>query len=536
MSFLIRSGKPKQNGINNLACLPGSLIILSSFLWFQVYQLSAQNFSSMKIVIQNAGSEINSPFADFAPVISADGLTLIFTSRRPVTEQELKRNKTAKERIFISHYDAQSGRWSKAVPMGKSINAEGRNNSAIALSGDGQRLLLFRDDDKGNGDLYESELRGTEWSEARKLPFPINSPFHESSATLSPFGNILYFVSNRKGGTGGRDIWIAFQSADGSWNKVTNAGNVLNTALDEEGIFLHADGQTLYFSSKGHNSRGGYDIFRSVYAGGKWSVPEPLPDPLNTTGNDIFFVLDASATRGYYASSRQGGWGEEDIYLISFLPSGETTLTPKLTLLKGMVYDEETRQPLEALIEITDNTENQLISTVTSNSATGKYLVSLPSGSNYGINVSARDYLFYSLNIHFPDTASYREKTVDIGLKKIKAGSTVVLNNIFFDFDKATLRPESRAELNRLAALLKEYPDMRIELSSHTDNRGSEQYNIRLSQARAQAVFDYLVSSGIEPHRLIPKGYGESTPISSNETEEGRQRNRRTEFKILHNK
>jgi outer membrane protein OmpA-like peptidoglycan-associated protein len=274
----------------------------------------------------------------------------------------------------------------------------------------------------------------------------------------------------------------------------------------------------------------------------------------------VFFVLSASGRRGYYSSFRADGQGEKDIYTITFLgpekplqlnnednliaslvaPVKTTVIEPKVevakaktTILKGTITDAITQKPIEADIELIDNVKNQTLAVFKSNAATGKYLVSLPSGKNYGIAVKAEGYLFHSENFDLPDTADYNEVVKDIQLKNVAVGSKIVLRNIFFDFGKYTLRPESTNELERLIKLLNDIPSMRIEISGHTDNRGSAELNQKLSENRAKAVVDYLVAKGINPSRLEYKGYGKDQPIATNDTEAGRQENRRTEFKIL---
>jgi outer membrane protein OmpA-like peptidoglycan-associated protein len=417
---------------------------------------------------------------------------------------------------------------------------EGRNNSAIGLSNDGQLMFLYRDDIHGNGDIYESVLKGTEWSSGVLMPEPVNTKYHESSASLSPDGKKLYYVSDRPGGIGGRDIWYCTLDANGKWTNAINIGLPVNTPQDEEGIFIHPDGKTMYFSSKGHNSLGGYDVYRTVRqtVDGKWSTPENLGAPLNTTGDDAYFVLEANGTTGYYTSSRPGGNGEKDIYKVTFKWIEEKHATPNLVLVKGVISDDYGK-PFGASIEIIDNEKNEIVTKLSSNSATGKYLVSLPAGKNYGIRISAKDYLFHSENFNIPESAAYAEIEKDIELKKIEVGKTIVLKNIFYDFDKATLRNESVSELERLVALMEEYPSLKIELSSHTDSKGTDDYNQALSQARAQSVVNYLISKSIGKDRLVAKGYGEAKPVALNENPdgtdnpEGRQLNRRTEFKIL---
>jgi outer membrane protein OmpA-like peptidoglycan-associated protein len=346
----------------------------------------------------------------------------------------------------------------------------------------------------------------------------------------------------------------------GKWSEPTNLGATINTEYDEEGVFMHPDGKTMYFSSEGHNTMGGFDIFKSVYEDGKWSEPENIGSPINTPDNDVFLTVSASGKHGYYSSTQTNGMGEDDIYMITFLgpekpiiasnednllasltaPVSETVIekmikvnTANLTILKGKVLDEKTRDPLGATLKLTDNTKNELLATFESNSSTGEYLISLPSGKNYGIAVEAQGYLFYSENQDIPASSQYQEIINDILLKKIEVGKSIVLRNIFFDTGKSTLRPESYAELGILYQLLADNPKMRIEISGHTDNKGGAAYNQKLSESRAKAVVDYLISKGIQANRLEYKGYGFNQPIAPNDTEAGRQQNRRTEFKVI---
>ena len=482
---------------------------------------------------------INSEFHDYAPVITADGSQLFFTSRRPYTDKEILRNKEGNENIYMSEYNEDSKQWRKPKPLPEVINTQGRHNSILAISNDGQRLLKYQDDKYGNGDILESYLKGEEWSEPQSISPMINSSFHESSASISPDGKTIYYVSERKGGVGGRDIWMCSKNSHGKWGDPKNLGNVVNTELDEEAVFIHPDGKTLYFSSKGHNSMGGYDIFKTVFSDGKWSKPENLDRPINTEGDDLFFVVAANGKVAYFASNRDGK--VKNIYQVEFFPleteeKKSTSSSPNLTVLKGVVTDRETGKPLEAIIEVTDNEKNEVIAKFNSNSTTGKYLVSLPSGTNYGVNIQAEGYLFESFSFDLAKSdAAYQEVIRDVQLNKLKAGTKVILKNIFFDFDKATLRKESFGELARLVQIMNQYPNLKIEIGGHTDGKGSDEYNNRLSKERSSAVVDYLIEKGIQRDRLTFKGYGKSQPIATNETEEGRQENRRVEFKIISN-
>ena len=511
----------------------------------------------VRVVIDNVGPEINSQYPDYGPVISADESIMLFTSRRPNTtggKIDAQINEPFED-IYVS--TRRAGKWTTAVNMGPPINTDDHDANS-GLSADGQKFLIYIG--KNNGDLYEAELKGSTWSKPEAMNKNINTDFHESSACYSPDGKSVYFVSDKPdGGLGDRDIYVSVKEKKDKWGKAVNLGNVINTKYGEEGCFMHPDGKTLYFSSQGHKTMGGYDIFKSVYENGKWSEPENLGYPINTPDDDVFFVVSASGKHGYYSSVSANGYGEKDIYVVTFLgpekkmilnnednllaslaaPIKETVIAPvvevknaSLTILKGVITDALTTKPLEATIELIDNQKNEVVASFTSNSATGKYLVSLPAGKNYGIAVKKEGYLFHSENFDIPVSAAFQEVVKDIALKNVAVGTKIILKNIFFDFDKATLRPESTNELQRLIALLTDVPTLKIEISGHTDAKGAADYNQKLSQNRAKAVVDYLVKAGIVSDRLTFVGYGKDQPIATNDTDEGRQLNRRTEFKI----
>ncbi|WP_139925814.1 OmpA family protein [Hymenobacter sp. DG01] len=507
-----------------------------------------------RVFIDNAGPGVNSPYPEYGPVITADESVILFTSRRPGSTGGQKDPDSGgfMEDIYTSTRTTQ-GNWVDARNLGESVNTEG-HDATVGLSPDGQRLLVYLEDN--GGDLHEANLRGAEWRKPQKLGSRINSKYHESSAAYTPDGRSLYFVTDKEGGLGGRDIYRIEMEGRGP---AVNLGSVINTQYGEEGVFLHPDGKTMYFSSEGHNSMGGYDIFKSVYQNGKWSAPENLGWPINTPDDDVFFVISASGRHGYYSSFRDDGLGSKDIYQITFLgpekppmlsqedqllasrvqPVKETLLAPpvaiasaQVTILKGVVTDEASKQPTEATIDVIDNSLNQVIASFQSNAQSGRYLVSLPSGVNYGIVVRKDGYLFHSENFDLPAGAAYSEVVKNIALKKLDVGVKVVLNNIFFDTGKATLRKESTNELERLQKLLLETPALRLEISGHTDNVGKADYNKDLSQRRAQAVVDYLLAKGIDKSRLTSLGYGDTQPVATNTTAVGRQLNRRTEFKV----
>jgi outer membrane protein OmpA-like peptidoglycan-associated protein/tetratricopeptide (TPR) repeat protein len=515
----------------------------------------------IRVFIDNVGPKINTKYPEYSELISADESVMLFTSRRPNTTGGKIDPSSGDyfEDIYISYF--RNGNWTEAQNLGTPVNTEDHDATA-GLSLDGQILYVYRFTESNGGDIYQSFLEGDAWSKPKDMGTKINSKYHESSVSLAPDNKTLYFVSDRPGGYGDRDIYKIVLNGKAKWGDPENLGPVINSQYAEEGAAIQADGKTLYFSSKGHYTMGGYDIFKSVYDNGKWSEPENIGYPVNSPDDDVFFVMAASGKHGYYTSAQKDGYGEKDIYKITFLGpekpvalSDEDNLlagsnasikdvmmteavavhTVKTTLLKGVITDSVTHLPLEASIELVDNKKNTVIASFTSNSKTGKYLVSLPSGVNYGIAVKAQNYLFYSANFDIPDTASYMVVERNVALQPLTVGSRIVLRNIFFDFDKATLRPESQTELDRLVNLLTTYSKLHIEISGYTDSKGSQAYNQKLSESRSKSVVDYLVAHGISADRLTFKGYGMDNPIATNETDEGRQLNRRTEFKITAN-
>ncbi|MBI4944947.1 MAG: PD40 domain-containing protein [Bacteroidetes bacterium] len=512
------------------------------------------------VFIDNVGTEINSSFPDYAPVISADESVMMFTSRRDNTSGGgiSPMDQMYWEDIYIS--TRVNGKWTPAKNMGKPVNTDNRHDATVALSADGQKLLIYLDD-KGDGNIYECDLKGTSWSKPYKLNDNVNTKKHESSATISADRNTLYFISDKEGGFGKHDIFkCTWDAKKQKWGEAENLGPTVNTPYGEYSVFLHPDGKTLYFSSEGHNTMGGYDIFKTVWdeKKKKWSIPENIGYPINTADDDIDFVLSANGKHAYFASYKADGYGEKDIYMITFVtpknpvlntednllasltePVKETVIgkavdvpSAAVSILKGTIFDAVTKQMLEADIELVDNQLNQIIASFKSNSATGKFLVSLPAGKNYGIAVKKEGYLFHSENFDIPTSGVSQEYVKEIGLNNIAVGQKIVLRNIFFDFGKSTLRPESTNELERLAKLLTDVPNMKIEVSGHTDSKSSDEFNMKLSQARAQSVVDYLTTHGIDKSRLTAKGYGKTKPIATNDTDEGRQLNRRTEFEI----
>lgn len=358
---------------------------------------------SVKITIKKLGENVNTSFEEYAPNISADGLQLFFTSKKPFTEKEKAKNKRSKEKIYVSKRKSVTEEWSPAVPLSDSVNIPTQNVSNIAISNDGQRLLIYYDD-KGNGEIYESVLKGSDWTKPRSLGAPINTIYHESSASFSPDGKTIYFISNRKGGKGGRDIWVSTRNDNGQWSEPKNLSE-LNTAEDEEAVYIHPDGKTLYFASKGYKGFGGYDVFVSRYENGRWSTPLNIGPPVNTAGDDYFIVVNADGTQGFFAS---GG----DIYEVTFEAKKKI-----LVLLKGKVTDADTKEFLEAQISSVI-LPNEPFGKYNSNKSTGEYLVSLPGGKNYNVIYDANNYAPYEDEYVLETLNEYKEVIKDIELFK----------------------------------------------------------------------------------------------------------------------
>jgi len=501
-----------------------------------------------RVFVDNMGEEVNSAYPDYKPLVLPEENMIMFTSSRENTTGG-KRDKDSYyyEDVYVTYYE--EGFWT--VPDNAYTLNSTNHDATAGISSDGTIMYVYKS--ASGNELYESILTDNMYNYPERMPHNINDGFKQASAALTFDKTKLYFTSQREDGYGGQDIYYSKKDAKNKWQQPVNIGATINTPYDEEGIFVSLDGNTLYFSSNGHNNMGGFDIFKSEFVDGAWTNPVNMGYPINTPDDDVFFTMAASGQRGYYSSKKKDGYGGQDLYLIAFLGAAKPMIVyegeahfaylnaapkpaPKIeqnTILEGVILDSETLAPLQATIEIIDNSKNELMASFESNSNSGAYLISLKPGMNYGISVSKKEYLFHSENFDIPEDAVAKKIQKDILLKKVEVGTKIVLNNIFFDFNKATLRDESVAELDRLYKLLEELPTLKIEISGHTDNVGSASYNQGLSENRAKAVVNYLTGKGINKERLLFEGYGFEQPIASNDNEAGRQQNRRTEFKVL---
>lgn len=504
---------------------------------------------------------INSEYDDWSPCLSTDGNFLIFTSNRP-NENLMNSIGFFDQDIYYSNLTGQNFKASSSLNELNTVE----DDVSGGLSYDGQRLLFFKKED-GNTDVFESKLNGKYWGQPkRKLGERLkggNTEKDETFASYDPPDIKIYYITDG-GYSGNKDIYFSgIMNRDRNiWGQGQSAG-VVNTKFQEGSVYIHPDARTMYFSSKGHNSMGGYDIFVSYVDNlGHWGEPINLGYPINTAYDDLFYSANASGKFAYIASNRPGGKGGLDIYKISYWgrdklmnsdsenqlissvasPVSDNVVTEpiffeerSLTIFKGRVLDGVTNDPIEASIDIIINKTGDIYTSLSSNSATGKFLLSLPAGENYGISVAAQGYLFHSENFDLPNGDGFNMVNKDIKLNNIQVGSNITLKNVFFNTGKWSVKEDSYSELERLVLLLSDLPELRIEISGHTDNIGTNSYNELLSQRRADAVVSYLVAKGIDKNRLIAKGYGQSIPVESNDTEKGRSVNRRTEFKIIEN-
>lgn len=514
--------------------------------------------SPLRVWVDNV-AVLNTDNDDVAPSVSVDGGEMVFSSKR--------KNENPADSLGNYDFDIYSssltkGVWSSPERLTGVINT--KNDDVVnTISYDGNSMLLHRTINN-QSDIYESKLNGALWSDPIIMNQNIsNAKFNDRFGCYNHDGYKIYFIRDNEDNTNGYQIVYSGMESKLRRDYATATFiNALNSKFNEGPVYITIKGDLMYLASQGHGSMGGYDIFYSKFVQGLWTAPVNMGYPINTPYDDFFFAPSVNGKVAYICSNRIDSKGGYDIYKVTYwgpdkspvvetedflissvlIPVKDNTIESKvevtkkfLTVFKGNTIDALTSKAVQASIEITDNGTGKIIETFETNSATGKFIITLTSGKNYGIAVKAKGYLFHSENFDIPDGGEDNLVNKTIELKNIAVGNTIALRNIFFDLGKSTLRLESNAELDRLVKLLQDVPSLKIEISGHTDNTGSANTNESLSQQRANEVVNYLKTKGINAARVTAKGYGSKFPIASNNTEEGRQQNRRTEFKITGN-
>jgi outer membrane protein OmpA-like peptidoglycan-associated protein/tetratricopeptide (TPR) repeat protein len=487
---------------------------------FAIDYAAKKNPPDYKFEPRNMGDSINSAVSEYFPTISLDGNHLMFTRRVNGVNEDFYES------------DRLGNGWTKAKPLGGNINSS-YNEGALNISQDGQWLIFTGcnfPDGLGSCDLFISYRTADGWSAPENLGPNFNTEFFESAPSLSPDKRDLYFTSDRPGGYGGNDIYVAHRNENGHWSAPENMGPTINTAGDESWPFIHADNSSLYFTSSGLPGYGGTDLFLvRKNANGEWGIPENLGYPINTIDNEGSLVVAADGKTAYYASDRADTRGQLDLYSFEL----RSDIRPAKTFwIKGKVFDKKTGKGLPSSVELGDLKNKRIISKLQTDES-GNYLITLPVGEDYAFNVNRKGYLFYSENFKFSDPSSDSVYQMDIPLQPIEANASIILKNIFFDVNQFELKPASQIELDDVVKLMKENPLMSVQINGYTDNIGKASDNLLLSENRAKSVVNYLKSKGIVPARLSFKGYGDAEPMSPNTTETGRAQNRRTELKVL---
>lgn len=484
----------------------------------------------------NMGSGVNSSSNEYFPSITADGKQFLFTREIVLSEQ------SRQEDFYISK--KEKNEWQSAMPL-TGVNTSG-NEGAPSISADGSFMFFAScmevtgdygsPDRKGFGscDIFYSQKVNGKWMKPVNVGPPINTANWETQPSFSSDGKTLYFIRGiiSRGSIKDQDIYMSTLSTDGKFSTPVKLSDKINTPGQEESIFIHPDNQTLYFSSDGHPGMGGLDIYMSKrQPDGSWGEAINLGYPINTADNENSLLVDPSGHLAYFASNRAGGFGGLDIYQFE-LP--EDVRPEKLTYVKGKIYNSKTKEPLDARFELIDLQTQENI-TQSYSDQNGQFLVTLTGNKNYIVNVNKDGFLFYSDNFSLKgkETDFNKPFVLDIPLQPIDTGSVVELKNVFFDVNKWELKPESKAELEKLIFFLNKNPKVKIELGGHTDNTGDKKANQTLSSNRAKAVYDYIITNGkVDAKRLSFKGYAETKPKVPNDTPENKAKNRRTEFKV----
>ena len=493
------------------------------------------------IKVENLGTRINTALPELRPTISADGNLLFFICQNHQRNTKYGEIPNSQD-IWFSEKDS-AGNWSKAVHLGYPLNTY-YYNAVFWISPDNNRILIrnafVHGDYAGNGISMCYLNEDGYWSVPDMLYIKNYERYdrgRQNGAVMANNGqSLLFYMSEEKEGLN-NDLYVSFVLPDDTWTEPKSLGKKINLKnYNETTPYLAPDGVTLYFSSNRPGGLGYNDIWmtkRLDESWQKWSEPVNLGSPINTEEMDCFFTMDAGGEYAYM-STELDSHGESDIVRIKLL---EREKPDPVMLVSGNVYNKKTMKPLSASLLYETLPDGNLAGSGISNPTDGAFKMVLPFDKNYLIRANADHFFAQSENLNLDSLrkAGYKEVHKDLYLVPIEVGAVVRLNNVYFDFDKWTLRPESFVELDRVVKMLADNPAVEIEMSAHTDSRGSDEYNFKLSDNRARSVMEYILSKGIAPAKIKSQGYGESKPVAPNDTDENRQLNRRVEFTILKN-
>ena len=484
----------------------------------------------LDITLENMGGIINSKADEYINFVD-EKVSFLYLTRKEENPGYLENGNPFRETFYYATFSNK--RWDSLQIFPLPI-PEKLNTGAINFSIDRKQLFFTGcswPNSYGSCDIFQMIKTGDIWSKPNNAGSTINSTHWDSQAILSSDRKTWYFASRRGGGFGGSDIWKSEKQNNGLWGAPINLGDSINTPGNEMAPYIHADTKTFYFSSDTRPGLGGYDLFMSrLHDDGTWEKAENLGSPVNSSSNEINIIISIDASQAWISSDREGSYGGFDIYEFKTKPA----IQPQMVVyVKGNVIDKSNRKTLSARVALTNLDKNITVIQLQSDPTDGSFFIPLYLGTDYAFNITKNGYLFYSENFNFKDSLIFKSIQKTFALTPIQKGTSMVLNNIFFDFDSDSLKSTSYAELDLLTELLQENPDLKISINGHTDSIGSEQYNNTLSEDRARAVRNYLIKRDIDPSRLLTKGYGASQPIETNETPEGRAINRRTEIVIL---
>ena len=498
------------------------IVLLSSSLGFAQNQIENYDEAiSVDVLTEN----INRFKLQYLPSITIDNSAMFFTKRDHVSGDE----------DIVVSYSKNDG-WLPAQSVSQRINSH-LNEGACSVSADG-RIMIFTSCDKrdsyGSCDLYITKKTGENWSKPKNLGRSVNSRYWESQPSLSADGKTLYFSSNRSGGKGGRDLWVS-KNEDGKWIKPTNLGDLINTPKDETTPFIHPDGETLYFSANGYPGMGGYDLYKANLTDSIWSQPQNIGYPINTHKDEVAIIIASDGVTAYFAKEEQKNFEILDSKIVSTRLKEEMS-SNETTFIIGKVMDAKSHEPLRAEVQIVDLLGNKNVYLSESDSLTGVFYMILPKGLNLAAYVKKKGYLYADYSFESNSNSNSTFDTLTIELDRIEEGQSIVLQNVYFDFDSYELKQESESEIENAYQMLVDNPSIIVEIAGHTDNIGSVAYNLELSTKRANIIYQELIKKGIEATRITYKGYGQHSPKTSNDSDESRQSNRRIEFRVLRKK